>query len=101
MARGARRRRAAAGEEALGDAVFQRMESDNGQTAARPEQPLGGGEAVGQLVKLVVEIEAKALEGAGGGVLLVVVLAAQHAGHEVGKLGGGDNWLLGPPRHDG
>ena len=53
MARAAARFADAIGEEALDDAVFQRMERDDDQPAARLEHALGGGERLGQLVELV------------------------------------------------
>ena len=57
MARDPRRRGAPAGEEPLGDAVLERMEGDDDEPAAGLEQPLGRREPVGELAKLVVEIE--------------------------------------------
>src|SRR5262245_54565000 len=57
MSRGARRRRAAAREETLGDTVFERMKSDDHEPAARLEQLLGGGKAMCQLIELVIEVK--------------------------------------------
>ena len=55
MARGTRRRRTPAGEEPLGNPVLERMKGDDGKPAACFQQTLGGGEAAGELVKLLVD----------------------------------------------
>ena len=95
MARGAGRRGAAAGKEPLGNPVLERMKGDDGKPAARLQQKLGGGEAARQLVKLLIEIEAQALKGAGGGVFRLVAGAAEHAGDDIGELA---RWSRSGPR---
>ena len=79
---------AARGEKALGDAVLQRMEGDDGEPALRLEQMLGGAQAPRELEKLLIEIEAERLEGPRRRVLGLVMPAAKHAGDDVGELAG-------------
>ncbi len=55
----------APGEEMLDDAVFQRMEGDDSEPPARPQQALGRLQRAGQLVELLVHRDAQRLEGAG------------------------------------
>src|SRR6202012_3349895 len=52
-------------QEQLDGAVFERMERDDREAAAGLEQPVGGGEAAGQLAQLVIHIDAQRLEGPG------------------------------------
>ncbi len=47
-------------EEALDDAVLQRMEGDDGEPPARLQHALGGGEALRQLAQLVVHVDSAA-----------------------------------------
>ena len=68
-----------AGEKALGDAVFERMEGDDGEPALRLEEMLGGAQAPRKLEKLLIEIEAERLEGPRRRVFGIVMLAAKHA----------------------
>ena len=68
MARRARRRAAARAQESLDPAVLERMEGDDGEPAARRQQPLGGGQAAVELAELVVDRDAQRLEGAGRGI---------------------------------
>ena len=54
MARGARRRVAALGEELLDDAVFQRMERHDGQPAPRLQNLLGGRQPALEFAQFVI-----------------------------------------------
>ena len=64
------------------------MEGDHDEPSAGLEQPLGGGQALGQLVELLIQVEAKRLEGPGRGMLGLVALAAEDACDNLGKLAG-------------
>src|SRR6187397_2617589 len=101
MTGGAGGRRAARREEALGDSVFERMEGDDSEPPLWFQQMLRRAQAARELEQLLVEIEAKRLEGARRRVLGVVVLAAEHAGDDVGKLGRTRDRRFCPARHDG
>ena len=87
---------AARGEKALGDAVFERMEGDDGEPALRRKQMLGGAQAPRELEKLLIEIEAERLKGPRRRVLGIVMPAAKHAGDDVGKLAGARDRLFRP-----
>src|SRR4029453_15369077 len=65
MARTGGQRAAALLEEALDDAVFEAVESDDGQPAARTEHSLGGAQPLLQLLELGVHMDADRLECAG------------------------------------
>ena len=71
VARARRQLAAARGEEALDDPVFQRMEGDDDEAAAGPQQPLGRMQRLDQFVEFAVHMDAQRLEGAGGGMDLV------------------------------
>ena len=98
MARRLGGRGAAAGKKPLGDAVLERMEGDDDEPASGLEQALGGGQASGELAKLIVEIEPERLEGARRRVLGLVALAAEHAGDDVGELAGRGDRRFSPRR---
>ncbi len=51
-------------EEAFDDAIFERMEADDGKDAALAQQTLGGKEAFDELVEFAVDGNAQRLEGA-------------------------------------
>ena len=63
VARAARSRLRALGEEALDDAVLERMEGDHDQPAALGKHPLRRGERVGEFVELAIDEDAERLEG--------------------------------------
>src|SRR5687768_16527859 len=94
-------RGAAAGKEAFGDAVLEGVEGDDQEPTARSQQVFSGGETFGQLLQLLVEVEPKRLEGPGRGMLGFIPLAAEHAGHDLGKLAGPRDRSIAAPRHDG
>src|SRR5262245_56306236 len=94
VARAARRRHAAAGEEPLGDPVLERVESDDGEPPLVLQETLGGGKAMCELGQLLVEKKPERLEGAGRGVLGLVTFAAKNLGNEIGKLAGRSDRLL-------
>ena len=66
----------AVGDEALDDAVLERMEGDDGQPAAGLQRPLGGKQRAGELAELVIDEDAQRLEDAGRRVDLVLRIAA-------------------------
>ena len=76
----------AVGDEALDDAVLQRMEGDDGQPAAGLQRALGGKQRPGKLAELVVDEDAQRLEDAGGGVDLVLRVAADMRLDRIGKV---------------
>ncbi len=53
-----------AGQEALDDTVFQRMEGDDRQASAGAQHALGGFEPAFQFAQLVIHIDAQRLKGA-------------------------------------
>ena len=57
MAGGAGGRRASRREKALGDAVFERMEGDDGEPALGLQQMLGGAQAASELEQLTDALE--------------------------------------------
>ena len=67
VAAAARRGAGAELEEALDDAVLERVEGHDREPAAGRERRLGGGEAAGELAELVVDRDAQRLEAAGRG----------------------------------
>ena len=89
VARRARRAAGTGAHELLHGAIFQRMERDDGEAAARRQHLLGGGQAALELAQLVVHGDAQRLEGAGGGIALVAALRADGAAHDLGQLAGG------------
>src|SRR6476660_10204466 len=101
MAGGAGSRHAARCEKALGDAVLERMEGDDGKPALGLQQMLGGAQAASKLEQLLIEIEAERLEGARRRVLGIVMPAAEHAGDNVGKLPGPSDRRLRSASPDG
>ena len=66
MARALGRGVAALGQEALDDAVFQRMERDDRKAAAGAQHALGRFEAALEFAQFVIHIDAQRLEGARG-----------------------------------
>ena len=94
MTRRAGRAAGAGAHEFLDRAVFQRMERDDGQPAARRQHLLGGGEAALELAQFVVHGDAQRLEGAGGGIALVLALRPDGAAHDLGQLAGGLDALV-------
>jgi hypothetical protein len=55
-------------EEALHDAVLQRVEADDDEPATHGQRSPGGGEGRLEFVELAVDVDADGLEAAGGGV---------------------------------
>ena len=88
-------------EEALDDAVLERVEGDDGEPAARRERTLGGGEAAGELAELVVDRDAQRLEAAGRGVRLAGLRARQQALDQAGELQRGGEGRAPPVGDDG
>ena len=78
-------------EEALDDAVLERMEGDDDEAAARFEAALGGGERVDELAELVVDVDAQRLKRPRRGVAVLAFGTAERALDEGGELArGGD-----------
>ena len=77
------------------------MKGDDGKPAPRFQQTLGGGEAAGEFVELLVEIKPQALKSAGGGVLLLLACEPEDAGDDIGELRGGRDRRLGATLDDG
>ena len=75
---------AARGEKALGDAVFERMEGDDGEPAPRLEEMLGGAQAPRKLEQLLIEIETERLKGSGRRMYLIFVRSAYRSFHQLG-----------------
>ena len=88
MARAARLGHRPLAQEVLEQAVLQRMEGDDHQTAARRQHALGGGQPAGQLAQLVVDVDAQRLEGARCRMPAGDLLAAQHARRQRGQIAG-------------
>ena len=88
----------AVGDEALDDAVLERMEGDDGEPAAGLQRPLGGKQRAGELAELVIDEDAQRLEDAGGRVDLVLRIAADMRLDGVGKVERAlERALLAPP----
>src|SRR5262245_30359607 len=101
MARAAWCWRAPAREEALNDAILERMEGNHHKPATSPQQPLGGGKTLCELLELLVDVKTKRLEGARRRVLGFATLAAEHPCHDVGELLRSLDGFFDAPRHDG
>ena len=78
MARAAAGAARALGEEALDDAVFQRMEGDDGEPPLRFQHAFGGFKPAFEFAQLVVHSDAQRLEGARRGMDFLRA-AAEHA----------------------
>ena len=88
----------AVGDEALDDAVLERMEGDDGEPAARLQRPLGGKQRTGELAELIIDEDAQRLEDAGGRVDLVLRIAADMRLDGIGKVERAlERALLAPP----
>src|SRR5262249_41851637 len=87
-------------EEALSDAILERMEGDDYQPATGLEQPLCGGKTACELIELVVQIKTERLEGTRRRVFGFVALAAEHARDDVRQLFRRLDRRFGAPCHD-
>ena len=88
------------GQEVLHDPVFERMERDHHQPAARREDALRGGQPLRELAELVVDVEAQRLERARRR-MDVAGPAMHHAGDDVGERAGGRDRPFAARRDDG
>src|SRR6476646_5973097 len=86
VARAVRLRLRAVLEELLDQPILQRVEGDDEEAPAGREHALGGGEGLGQLTQLVVDVDAQRLERARRRVPAADLLATQYARDEAGKL---------------
>ena len=79
------------GDEALDDAVLERVVGEDGQPAARPQQVDGRGQRRGQRLQLAVDRDAQGLEGARRGMRPPTAAAGDRhdALDERGQVGGG------------
>ena len=88
----------AVGDEALDDAVLERMEGDDGEPAAWLQHALGGEQCAGELAELVIDEDAQRLEDAGGRMDLVLRVAADMRLDRIGKVERAlERALLAPP----
>src|SRR5262249_60636086 len=100
MPRAAWRRRAAAREESLTNAILERVEGHDCEPAPSLEQPLGGGKPARKFLELLIEVKTQRLEGARRRVLGLVALAPEHAGNDVRQLLRRLDRRFGAPCHD-
>src|SRR5690242_2373372 len=100
MPRGGRPLRAVA-DEALDDAILERMEGHDDEPAARLQHPFRRDQRARELAELVVDVDAQRLERAGGGVDTVLRLAADHLADDPGQIERRLEGLFGPARLDG
>ncbi|MNN24592.1 hypothetical protein D3C81_1380300 [compost metagenome] len=101
MARAAGRVTRALGQEGFDDAVFQRMEGDDDQTAAGRQRGLGGFQTALQLTQFVVDGDTQGLEHAGRGVDRRAATTAQGLFDHLGQIQGAAERLLDAAAQDG
>ena len=88
-------------EEAFHDAVFERVETDDGKAPLGSKQASGGVQGGAQLLELAVHLDANRLEGSRRGMLAHVLFVARHdRGNEVRKVPRRRKGLFRAPRDD-
>ncbi len=92
---------AAAVEEALDDAVFERMERDDHQPSPGLQNTFRGVQRLHQLVQLAVHMDAQRLEGARGGMDLVRARPSRDALYGAHECEGGGDRFFRTLFHDG
>ena len=88
-------------QEPLHDAIFQRVEGDDHQPAARLQGALGGGKSASQLAQLVIHVDAQRLEGLRRRMLRITAPAADRARDKLASvLRGGDGAIFSTCLYD-
>ena len=91
---------AARAQEALDDPVLERVETDHGDAAARPQDALGRGEPALELAELVVHAKPNGLKGASGRID-TVLRSRDHAPDDLREFQGALDLCLSSRRADG
>src|SRR5690606_2608821 len=73
-------------EEFLDDAILERMEGDDDETAARFQRAFGGKQRSRQLAELVVDEDAQPLEGAGCRMDFFARVVTNHGSDRLGEI---------------
>ena len=93
-------RAGAVGDEALDDAVFQRMERDDDQPAAGLQDALGRKQRARQFAEFVIDEDAQRLEHAGSGMDLDLGIETEKAGNGLREIARALERLRGAPLLD-